>query len=111
MESFVYRLSPLLGGRREVIATPAIELLRYTLLNNEKEEAEAEKERANIWLNFVAMSLSHPPKGKDSNRDKALKEFEEAFKPKPRFDDVAISTGKGWDEEAIDKLLAEQEGG
>jgi hypothetical protein len=67
----VYRLSPVLGGRSEVLNTPVLEALDYLDMNN--------KERENVRMEQFQMLFF----GANSRVDpKARKQFFEKLKPK-----------------------------
>lgn len=67
----IYRLSPILGSRSEVLNTPVLEALDYLDMNNK--ERETEKLERFQFLFFGANSRVDP---------KARKQFYEKIKPK-----------------------------
>lgn len=56
----IFTLSPILGGRTEVLNTPFTEALQHLLYYREREENKAEAEEGRIWLDFLSRMNSHP---------------------------------------------------
>jgi hypothetical protein len=82
-------LSPLLGGRSEVRATPLVELLKHMELLLQKEEAEGKKEITERWISFLSTHYAHP-----FSDSKGRKKFMEVIKPEdvskneiPKYED------------------------
>lgn len=56
----IFTLSPILGGRTEVLNTPFTEALQHLLYYREREEHKKEAEEGRIWLDFLSRMNSHP---------------------------------------------------
>ena len=81
-EAFIFKLGRSLGGRKEVIESPVIELLKFMDMTLEKEEAEAEHEKAKMYIQYLANVFSQQQEGKpDPNFIQAKKEFEKLLRP------------------------------
>lgn len=95
----VYRLSPILGGRSEVLNTPVMEALDH--LDRYKNEQEAEKLERFQFLFFGANSRVDP---------KARKQFYEKLKPK-KSGGRLLGRKKPleWDYSAMDEFRAKKE--
>lgn len=92
----IYRLSPILGGRSEVLNTPVIEALDYLDMNNK--EREMEKLERFQFLFFGANSRVDP---------KARKQFFEKIKPKEAgFKLLNKKKPLEWDYSAMDEFRA-----
>lgn len=75
-------MSDELGGRSEVVNAPAEELFKYMDMAFEADEAKAEKERFEIWLNHMSRKFTQSQFGDPGNDFKnAQKEFEQALAP------------------------------
>lgn len=98
----VWRLSPILGGRTEVLETPMMEALEYLKL----EKAKRENDRMEQFsLMFFAAN---------SNVDaKARQKYYESIRPKDQGGKVLGNPTKqlGWDPELMKQLKAAQENG
>lgn len=85
VEAFVYKIGRTLGGRKEVLDAPMIELLEYMNMELKSEEMEAEKERAKERVNYLIAVFSQPSSGKESaDYKKGKKELLEMLFPKPK---------------------------
>lgn len=96
-ELIIYRLSPILGGRSEVLETPVIEALNY--LTFEKESREAERMEKFQMAYF----------GGNSKVDaKARKKFYDSIKPSSSGGKVLNNPGKqmDWDYSNLDEFRA-----
>ncbi|MCH4482940.1 hypothetical protein MKR37_04325 [Staphylococcus haemolyticus] len=56
----VYKLAPVLGGRREVLETPFVDCLGYLIAEFEKDEQKANEEAQRLYLNHISRMLSKP---------------------------------------------------
>ncbi|WP_379545423.1 hypothetical protein [Oceanobacillus sojae] len=83
-EAFIFKLGNVLGGRNEVVKSPVIELLKFMDMTLEKEEAEAEHEKAKMYIQYLANVFSQKQEGKDPQLEKARKEFENMLRPNTR---------------------------
>lgn len=98
-----------MGGRKEVLGIPAVESLGYMDMEMKNDEAEAEKERARHWLQFLIHTFTAPSLGKEDPQFlKNKQEFIEVLKPVPKKEPTKIYD---WDEELMKRLIAQQEGG
>lgn len=93
----VFRLSPILGGRSEVLETPVLEALSY--LDMEKEEKERDRLERFHFLFFGANSKVSP---------KARKSFYEGIKPKKAGKKLLDNPNKKmeWNYSAMDEFRA-----
>jgi hypothetical protein len=97
-----------LGGRSEVLKTPVIELLGYTLEHIREKEEEAEREQTKYYLDFVSRLKAQKPENKEQQKD--LQDFIKMIKPDEKKQDK-IEDGQAWDYEAINQIKKEIEGG
>lgn len=105
-----------LGGRKEVMEMPAVELLGMMDLHFTEQEQETEKEKTKAFLQYLIASYTAPTFGKpDAGFEKDRKAFEDMLKPehlKPK----AITEGQpaivyDWDEEVMKRYKTNLEGG
>ena len=95
-----------MGGRREVTESPAVELLKFMDLQLEKEEKEAEKERARVWLNYLTTVFTQPSHGKeDAKLTQARREFIKAIQPEQKPGPAKVYD---WDFELMKRLKAKE---
>lgn len=83
----IFTLSPILGGRTEVLRTPFTEALQHLLYHREREENKREAEEARIWLDFLSRMNSHPF-APEQNR----KSFMQSIEPKKQNSGSADAT-------------------
>lgn len=110
-EAFVFKLGRVLGGRSEVVGTPALELFGYMENEFKRQEAEAEKERVRIFLNFLSNVYSQPSQGKDDakfNRDRS--KFIESITPEQKAQQ-ATPQSFDWDPDLMERIKQRQNGG
>lgn len=74
----VYTLSPIVGGREQVIDAPAVDLLGYLLIHFETLEQEADREKQRLYLNHLSRMHANP---QDKNQAKANKKFMKNIEP------------------------------
>lgn len=75
-------MSELLGGRKEVIDAPAIELFQYMITLNKREEDELMEKQAEFYINYLTQIFTQPLYEKPSQEFiNAKKEFEEMLQP------------------------------
>lgn len=96
-ELIVYRLSPILGGRSEVLETPVLEALNY--LDMERQERQSKKLEKFSLLFFAANSRVEP---------KARKQYYDKIKPKDSGGKLLNNPRKPleWDFKAMDEFRA-----
>jgi hypothetical protein len=96
-ELIIYRLSPILGGRSEVLETPVLEALSY--LDMEKQERENKKLETFQLLLFGANSRIDP---------KARKKYYDKIKPKQPGGRLLNNPSKAleWDYSKMDEFRA-----
>lgn len=112
MEAFIFRLGGVLGGRKEVIQTPARELLKFMSLTLEQQEMEAEREKARVYLNYLANVYAQPSMGKeDAQIKQGRKEFLDSITPKLPGSAKGQAQVFDWDENLMKKIAARQKGG
>lgn len=76
-EAFIFKLGKMLGGRDEVLDAPAEEILKFMDMALEDEEKIAEKEKTDLFLQYLAVHFAQIPQGEESaerrnERDKFL---------------------------------------
>jgi hypothetical protein len=98
-ELIIYRLSPILGGRSEVLETPVIEALSY--LDMERGERERSKLDKFNYLYFGANSNVDP---------KARKKFFDTIRPKESGGKLLNNPAKKleWDFSGMDEFRAKE---
>ncbi|MER2090922.1 MAG: hypothetical protein ABS920_14380 [Sporosarcina sp.] len=95
-----------MGGRREVTESPAVELLKFMDLHLEKDEQEAEKERARVWLNYLTTVFTQPSFGKeDAQLTQARRDFIKAIQPEQKPGPAKVYD---WDFELMKRLKAKE---
>ncbi|UYL93889.1 hypothetical protein PK21_gp20 [Geobacillus phage vB_GthS_PK2.1] len=72
-EMIIYTLSPVLGGRSEVLATPFVECLKYI-------ELERQRKKADRWNRFMDLFYAHPMV--DKNKRQRYVELIQPEKPR-----------------------------
>lgn len=79
----------------------------------ERDEAEQERERARLFMEFLIAVYAQRPQGKeDSDFARERKKFVEQLKPKTKQEPRKIETKVyDWDEEMLKRLKAKQTGG
>lgn len=98
-----------MGGRKEVITAPAVELFQFMDLELKKEEQEAERERARTWLNYLVNVFTQPSYGKEDPKfAQAKKEFIDTIKPQEIKGPPKVYD---YDFELLKRLKQGQEGG
>lgn len=78
----IYRLSPLLGGRSEVLKLTLMEALGHMCLLKDKDEIERKEKEYERYLHFLSMFHSHPIDSDNTEAKRAREEFFEMIKPK-----------------------------
>lgn len=91
-EIMLFTLSPVLGGRDNVLATPFMECLKYVELENKRKKSDR-------WNNFMDMFYSAP----DIDKDKR-KAYVESIQPEKAKKKMEMKT----DRSQLEKLKAEQ---
>ena len=66
----VYKLAPVLGGRRS-IRNPFVDCLGYLIAEFEKDEQKANEEAQRLYLNHISRMLSKPETKEAQNRMKS----------------------------------------
>ena len=96
-----------------MLAAPMQELLRYMGMQMTKEEQEAEKEQAKMWINYLTAMFTQPSfSGKeDPQFVQARKEFVEQLKPKAKKPKTGEQSSKviEWDFGKLQQLKAKQD--
>lgn len=79
----------------------------------ERDEVEAEKDRARLYMEFLIAVFAQRPQGKeDSDFARERQKFVEQLKPKKTDEPKQIETKVfDWDEELLKRLQAKQTGG
>lgn len=114
IEAFVFKLGQPLGGRREVIDAPVVELLEYMSMKIKQEEQEAEKEQAKMWINYLTAVFTQPSFGgkEDPQFARSRKEFVDSIMPQKK-EPVKELNGPAkvyeWDENLMKKLKEKQD--
>lgn len=94
-----------------MLGVPAAESLAYMDMEMQNSEAEHEKERARVWLNFLVATYTAPSMGgkEDPKFVEGKKQFIEAIKPEEKRGPTKIYD---WDDEVMKRLtLAQERGG
>src|SRR5699024_1314733 len=82
IEAFVFKLANKLGGRNEVINTPAVELFKYMEMEIEEIKMEQENKQVEMYINYLSHVFSQQPQGKPSREFiRAKEEFERLLMP------------------------------
>ncbi len=102
----IFRLSPRLGGRSEVLKAKLIELLKYMEFEKEEEEAKIQKEKMDRWFNFMSMLHAHPMSDKQ-----ARKKYMDLIDPKIENSTPNINKTYETDIELLKRMKALQKGG
>lgn len=76
-------------------------------LQLEKEEQEAEKEKARVWLDFLVATFTQPSFEKNPKFEQAKKEFIQTIQPK---DNKGPAKVYDWDFELMKRLKNQNEG-
>jgi hypothetical protein len=94
-----------LGGRKEVISSPAVELLKYMDMTLEKERNKTEQEKARMYIQYLSNIFSQTLQEKPSQEFlRAKKEFESLLMPDSKQD-----TKKKYEWDFDPKLIENQE--
>lgn len=92
-----------LGGRSEVVDTPAVELFKYMDMFIEKEKDAYNEKKADMYIRYLTNVFSQPT---DENTPKdfldAKKEFLNFLTPEVEENEVIESANKGWDFDPAD---------
>ena len=59
-DTLVYKLSSVLGGRKEVLETPFVDCLGYLIAEFEKDEQRANNEAQRLYLDHISRMLAKP---------------------------------------------------
>lgn len=101
----IFKLSPLLGGRSEVLKLSLLEALGHMCILKDEEEAKEKREHADRYFSFISKLYSHPPESLNEKMRKGQTEFFEELRsklpsaPTPQFD---------WDFSIIEENTKEQ---
>ncbi|ANU13462.1 hypothetical protein B481_1993 [Planococcus halocryophilus Or1] len=91
------------------MTAPAVELLQFMDMELKKENQQAERERARVWLNYLVNVFTQPSMGKEDPKfAMAKKEFIESIKPEQKKGQAKVYE---YDFELMKRLKASQEGG
>lgn len=72
-----------MGGRKEVVTSPAVELFKYMDMELDEERNLAEQEKARMYIQYLSNIFSQPQMGKPDHKfQKAKKEFESLLMPR-----------------------------
>lgn len=96
----IFTLSPILGGRTEVLNTPFTEALQHLLYYREREENKAKAEEGRIWLDFLSRMNSHP-----FAPEQQKKAFIESIEPKNQNTGAADTSPRFETNDALMKHL------
>lgn len=99
----IHKLSPLLGGRSEVMKLTLMEALGHMCMLKEKEKAEEIKEASDRYIHFLSMMYAHPTD--DKKMAEGRREFVDSLRaklPKPPPKKYE------WNFDAIDQHTAKQ---
>lgn len=78
----MFKLAKKLGGRREVIETPAVELFKYMEMEIEKDNARHRERQAEMYLNYLSRIFSQELQHKPTPEYlRAKSEFEKLINP------------------------------
>lgn len=114
-QAFVFKVGNVLGGRSEVLKAPFSDLLKYMNMQMTKEEMEAEKEQAKMWINYLTAVFTQPSFGgeEDPSFTQAKKEFANFLMPKqkqlPNEPPNPEAEKAEWNFNQIEQLKAQQE--
>ncbi|NMK92079.1 hypothetical protein [Staphylococcus capitis] len=108
-DTLVYKLSPILGGRKEVLETPFVDCLGYLIAEFEKEDQRANNEAQRLYLNHISRMLSKPEsKEAQKQNDKFMKQINpDNIKPignEPKQHEMVGNKKLEWD--SLEKLKA-----
>lgn len=96
MCAIIYKLSPILGSRAQVLQTPIHEALIHMNLLKQSEEAKQKEKEYERYIHFKSMVHSHPI-DKDNHRAwQARQKFEDSIRPKEEVRELKQSDMK-WD--------------
>ncbi|WP_342512790.1 hypothetical protein MKY34_19615 [Sporosarcina sp. FSL K6-1522] len=80
--------------------------MKFMDLHLEKEEQEAEKERARVWLNYLTTIFTQPSYGKEDPQFKrARQDFIKAIQPEQKAEPAKVYN---WDFELMKRLKAKE---
>lgn len=91
----------MLGGRKEVVSAPAVELFKYMDMTLEKEKRQEEQERVKLYIQYLSNVFSQQID--DPKFQHAKKEFEQLIKPEKQADKGLAQTYE-WDFDPKDVL-------
>ena len=102
----IYRLSPLLGGRSEVLETPILEALHLLILQNQEREQKAKEREVEGFLDYLKLVHSHPLQTDDEEAVKSRDRFIESIRPNFGEEEVVDKkqTKYSWDAETQNKM-------
>lgn len=85
-EAFIFKLSKQLGGREEVLNTPAIEAFKYMQMAIEEDEAKAKREAEKFFMDFISnMYAQSPTEGEKPEFTQGRRQFIETIKPQKQI--------------------------
>jgi len=81
LEMIIFTLSPVMGGRDQVLATPFIETLKYL-------DLELKRRKADRWNRYMDALYAHPM-GVDNDK---RKKYMELIQPQPERKEMKLET-------------------
>lgn len=100
-------LSERLGGRREVVEAPAVELFKFMEMALEERQQEAEQERARMFIQYLSNIFSQPMQEKPSPKFlRAKREFEQLLSGEAEQQPKKPAKVYEWDFEREKRLAA-----
>lgn len=103
----IYTLGRKLGGRREVVESPMVEMLGYLIADFDEKQEEADREAQRLYLNHMSRMHAQP---QSKDQDKANQKFIKAIEPsrnkngQPSNHKMVGNKKLEWD--SLDKLKA-----
>lgn len=96
----------MLGGRSEVVGTPAVELFKYMEMTIEEVENKKKEKQAEMYISYLSNIFSQQPQEKPSNEYlRAKKEFESLLAP-DNGEVKSSSKSYEWDSDVQDLIEA-----
>lgn len=65
-EAFIFKLGKKLGGRREILDAPAVEIFKFMDMAMDEDEREADRKKAEMYLQFLITHFAQIPHGEES---------------------------------------------
>lgn len=104
----IYKLSPIVGGRSEVINTPFVDCLGYLIAVFETQEQKANEEKQRLYLDHISRMLAKPEsKEAEKQNKKFMKEINPDNKEtlgEPKQHEMVGDQKLEWD--SLEKLKA-----